>query len=51
MDVEHLADIALAVCRLYELYLLDEVSHIELAQKMEELRELASEYMDDFTDT
>lgn len=51
MDVRYLADIALAACRLYELYLLDKASHIHLAQKMEELRELASEYMDDFTDT
>tara|TARA_R100000458_G_C8092486_1_gene122608 strand:+ start:234 stop:389 length:156 start_codon:yes stop_codon:yes gene_type:complete len=51
MDVRLLADIALATCRLYELYLLDQASHTQLAQKMEELYELASEYMDDSMDT
>ena len=50
MDVNYLADIALAACRLYELYLLDEADHVQLAVKREELYEVASEYMDDFTD-
>lgn len=43
-----LADIALAACRLYELYLLDEASHAELATKMEELREMSIGYIDDY---
>ena len=50
MDVKYLADIAMAACRLYELYLLDEADHSQLAKKMSELHELASGYMDDFTD-
>ena len=50
MDVKYLADIALAACRLYELYLLGEADHMVLAKKMKELQELSSEYLDDFTD-
>jgi hypothetical protein len=40
--MDELRDIALATCRLYELYLLDEASHQQLAQKMEELYDIAS---------
>lgn len=50
MDVRELVDISLAVCRLYELYLLDKADHSQLAAKMEELYEAASEYIDDFMD-
>jgi len=48
MDECQLADIALAACRLYELYLMDKADYSDLAKKMEELREIAQNYMDDY---
>ena len=44
--MDELIDIALASCRLYELYLLDKAGHKQLAQKMEELYEIASSLED-----